>query len=310
MPWIVWARWLQFCAILGYAGLALFWLLRAAQGDDSATYPAWFRKPLLTVIGAGIVAAPLWLWCQTAQMSGGSLLDASRGDLVYVLTATRSGNLVLTRMALLVAALLLGLINGWRRLGYRFGHALLGVAMLGTLAGSGHGMMNVGAAGLVHLSGDVLHLLAAAIWIGALIALLSVLRLATVTRSAADVKEAHRVLSLFSGIGIAVVAVLVLSGLMNSWFLVGPSHVLWLYQSSYGRMLGLKLLLFAAMLAAAACNRFWLLPRLDHAIAAARDPAGALAALRHSLRLETLLALLVLLAVGELQNLTPPAGGG
>ncbi len=153
----------------------------------------------------------------------------------------------------------------------------------------------------MHLSGDMLHLLAAAIWIGALIALLSALGLATRTRSVADVTEAHQALSWFSGIGIAVVTVLALSGLINSWFLIGPSRVLWLYQSSYGRTLGIKLLLFAAMMGAAACNRFWLLPRLDHAIAAARDPASALAALRHSLRLETLLALLVLLAVGELQ---------
>jgi copper resistance protein D len=288
----------------------LFWVLRSAHDDGPAAYPAWFRKPLLAGIGAGIAATPLWLWCQTAQMSGGGLLDVSRGDLVYVLTATRSGTLALTRMALLVAALLLGLFGDWRRPGYRFGHALIGVALLGTLAGSGHGMTDVGVAGLVHLSGDMLHLLAAAIWMGALIALLSVLGLATRTRSAADVTEARRVLSGFSAIGIAVVAVLVLSGLMNSWFLVGPSRVLWFYQSSYGRMLGIKLLLFTAMLGAAACNRFWLLPRLDDAIAAARDPASTLAALRHSLHLEALLALLVLLAVGELQYLTPPVSGG
>ncbi|HMD58313.1 MAG TPA: hypothetical protein VKG66_00915, partial [Steroidobacteraceae bacterium] len=99
MPWIVWARWLQFCAVLGYAGLALFWLLRSAHDDGSAANPAWFRKPLLTGIGAGIAATPLWLWCQTAQMSGGGLLDVSRGDLVYVMTATRSGTLALTRTA-------------------------------------------------------------------------------------------------------------------------------------------------------------------------------------------------------------------
>jgi putative copper resistance protein D len=310
MPWIVWARWLQFCAVLGYAGLALFWLLRSARDDGSLSFPVWFRKPLLTVIGAGIAATPLWLWCQTAQMSGDGLLDVNRGDLVYVLAATRSGTLALTRMTLLVAALLLGLVNEWRRPGYRFSHALIGVALLGTLAGSGHGMMDLGVAGLVHLSGDMLHLLAAAIWFGALIALLSALGVATRTRSAADVTEAHRVLNGFSAIGIAVVAVLVLGGLINSWFLVGPYRVLQLYQSSYGRVLGIKLLLFAAMLVAATCNRFWLLPRLDRAVAAARDPASALAALRHSLRVETLLALLVLLAVGELQYLTPPVGGG
>ncbi|HEX9139505.1 MAG TPA: CopD family protein, partial [Steroidobacteraceae bacterium] len=228
----------------------------------------------------------------------------------YVLTGTHSGTLALTRLALLVAALLLTLIHAWQRPRQQFTHAILGVALLGTLAGSGHGMMDVGVPGLVHLSGDILHLLAGAIWVGALIALLLELNRAIRTRTMADVTEAHRALSWFSGIGIVVVAVLIFSGLINSWFLIGPSRMLRLYHYSYGRMLGVKLLLFAAMLGAAACNRFWLLPRLDHKIAAARDPASALAALRRSLRLETLLALLVLLAVGELQFLTPPVDGG
>jgi copper resistance protein D len=181
--------------------------------------------------------------------------------------------------------------------------------LLGTLAGSGHAMMDMGVAGLVHLSGDVLHLLAAAFWIGAPVALLSAFGQATRTISAADVTEAHRALGWFSGIGIAVVAILVLSGLINSWFLIGRSNLLPLYQSSYGRMLGIKLLLLVAMLGAAACNRFWLLPRFGQVIAAARDPTRSLAALRQSLRVETLLAFVVPWAVGELQNLTPPVAG-
>jgi copper resistance protein D len=310
MPWIVWARWLQFCSVLGYAGLSLIWLLRSTHDERSAPNPVCFRRPSLICIGAGIGATPVWLWCQTAQMSDVSLQDISHRDLIYVLNSTHSGTLAMIRMALLVAGLLLELVTPWRRPRYRFGHALIGVALLGTLAGSGHGMMDSGVAGLVHLSGDMLHLLAAAIWIGALFALLSELKQAARTRLAADVTEAYRALSWFSSIGIAVVAVLALSGLINSWFLIGPSRVLRLYQSSYGQMLGVKLLLFAAMLGAAACNRFCLVPRLDDAIAAARDPASALAALRRSLRLEALVVLLVLLAVGELQYLTPPIGGG
>jgi copper resistance protein D len=310
MSWIVWASWLQFCAVLGYAGLSLCWLLRPAHEDGSAADQIWFRPALLTGIGAGIGATPLWLWCQTAQMGGAGLLEVSRDDLLYVLISTHSGTLALIRSALLVAALLLGLVNPWRRPGYRVAHTLISVALLATLAGAGHGTMDKGTAGLVHLSGDLLHLLAAAIWIGALIGLLSMLGVATRTRSATDVTETQRALSWFSGIGITVVTVLVLSGLINSWFLIGPSRALSLYQTSYGRWLVIKLLLFAAMLGAAARNRFWLLPRFDQKTSAAHDSASALAALRRSLRLELLLALLVLLAVGKLQSLPPPVGGG
>ncbi|HEX9138178.1 MAG TPA: hypothetical protein VF848_00180, partial [Steroidobacteraceae bacterium] len=214
---------------MGYAGLALYGLLRFGHGRSPAANAVSLQKALRAYIGVAITATALWLWCQTAQMSGVGLLEVSRSDLIYVLTGTHSGTLALTRLALLVAALLLALIHAWQRPRQQVSHAILGVALLGTLAGSGHGMMDVGVSGLVHLSGDMLHLLAGAIWVGALIALLLELSRAIRTRTMADVTETHRALSWFSGIGIVVVAVLIFSGLINSWFLIGPSRMLRLY---------------------------------------------------------------------------------
>jgi putative copper resistance protein D len=60
--------------------------------------------------------------------------------------------------------------------------------------------------------------------------------------------------------GIAVVVVVLATGIINAWILVGSWHAL--IVTGYGRLLMLKVVLFAAMLLIAAANRFWLTPRL------------------------------------------------
>jgi putative copper resistance protein D len=103
-----------------------------------------------------------------------------------------------------------------------------------------------------------------------------------------------------------VVALLVLTGLVNSWFLVGPAHLGALLTSAYGLLLGAKILVFAGMLGLAAINRFRLTPGLGAALAGA-PPQAILAALRRSLLLETAAAIAVLALVSLLGTLAPPA---
>ena len=62
-------------------------------------------------------------------------------------------------------------------------------------------------------------------------------------------------------LAIASVAALLGTGIVNAWILVGSLHALLV--TEYGRLLMLKLAVFAIMLAFAAVNRFWLTPRLD-----------------------------------------------
>jgi putative copper resistance protein D len=106
----------------------------------------------------------------------------------------------------------------------------------------------------LHLVRDILHALAAALWIGALTALFGLLAAPPTGRAACQ--SVHRALPGFSGIGSVLVAVLVVIGVINSWILVGPDHALALWTTSYGRLLSLKLVLIAAMLGFAAANRF------------------------------------------------------
>lgn len=101
-------------------------------------------------------------------------------------------------------------------------------------------------------------------------------------------------------------ALLLLTGLVNSWFLVGPDHLSALAPSAYGLLLVAKVVLFAGMLGLAAINRFRLTPGLGAALAGA-PPQAALAALRRSIVLETAAAIAVLALVSLLGTLAPPA---
>src|SRR4029434_11304028 len=69
-------------------------------------------------------------------------------------------------------------------------------------------------------------------------------------------------------VGIASVALLAATGLVNAWFLVGRPAAL--AGTLYGRLLLLKVTLFTVMLTIAAINRMGLMPRIGDAM---RDTA-------------------------------------
>ncbi|MBQ1561232.1 CopD family protein, partial [Caulobacter sp.] len=167
----------------------------------------------------------------------------------------------------------------------------------------GHGAATEGPGGGLHLAADIAHLAAAAVWVGALVFFLG---LAGVSRR--DARQAptfHAALAGFSGIGSGVVAVLVASGLINSWFLVGPMGVAALVRTPYGLLLLLKLVLFGAMVVLAAANRFRLTPALREALVEPAPPSTAVKALRRSLVLELSAAMALVAVVAWLGRLAP-----
>lgn len=129
-----------------------------------------------------------------------------------------------------------------------------------------HGATDEGVSGVVHQSADVLHLLSAGIWLGALPPLIILLNLAD-SGGEVEARNASFGLERFSGIGPLVVAVLILTGFANSLFLIGLENFATAFRQPYIWVLVVKLCLFAAMLALAAANRFRLAPALAHAIA-------------------------------------------
>ena len=145
-------------------------------------------------------------------------------------------------------------------------------------------------AGTVHRAADVLHIWAAAGWIGALAALVH----ACATMRATDLPRVTLMLARFAGMGTVIVALLVVTGMANGVMIVGVADLPALLGSRYGWLLGAKLVLFAGMLGLAALNRWRLTPALE------RSGMGAIAALRLSLAVETSAAMGILMLVGWL----------
>ena len=114
-------------------------------------------------------------------------------------------------------------------------------------------------------------------------------------------------LSGFARVGTWAVAVLVLTGLINSFYLVGWNGLRLLPVTLWGQLLIAKLLLFGAMIGLAALNRFHLTPRFKTADAGHGVANGLL---RHSLLIEFGLAVAVLALVALMGTLAPPASLG
>lgn len=134
----------------------------------------------------------------------------------------------------------------------------------------------------------VLHLLAAAFWVGALVPL----------RRAAFGTDGAVLLHYFGNVAAFGVAVLILAGTSLAWFLSGS--VAALFGTAYGLGLFLKVAIVAMLLGFAAFNKLRLVPGLRAEI------PGAAHALRRSISIEMLAVVLILLATATLTSVTTP----
>jgi copper transport protein len=154
----------------------------------------------------------------------------------------------------------------------------------------------------LNLLAQWLHLLAAGVWAGGLVWLLAGLlnrpRQApqSDTTTADGAVDRVQAVIRFSRLALPVVGVLAVTGLNRALDLAGG----WsgLADTGFGRVLDLKLLLFAGLLVLAARNRYRLLPALA-------GPAGRLDALRRSVTAEIGLVVAMLLAAALLTQLPP-----
>lgn len=306
-PAVVLLRLLQYAGAMILLGSSLFFVSALPRsGEGSAEQIPWARS-LLALAAAGLCASALmWIAGQACLLAGSVAEGLKPETLLAVVTGFNLGKAAVVRtLSAGLAAFLVLTVRPARTAWLVCG--VLGAVATASLAWLGHGAATEGPAGPVHLASDILHSWAAAGWIGALVAFLLLLRVRDPSPEASV--ALHRALYGFSGVGTVLVAVLVATGLINSWFLVTPQHIEGLWSTSYGQLLSLKLLLFAGMLGMAAVNRFRLTPALARALDDPPRPATALAALRRSIVLETAVGFAVLALVAGFGTLAPPAAG-
>ena len=294
---VVGLRWLQFAAAVLALGLPLFQGFGSSEpGPPSARRAAVFAGLVLAVTAMGGLLA------QTAMMAGGWTEGLDPAALGYVVQSTSLGIAHGVRAGLArlgVAAL----IFAWRRKSRGLIAILAFAGAVASFAWSGHGAASEGSLGLLHLAADVVHALAACVWIGALAGFCLLL----IRRSTREAGVTARSLAGFASIGTVTVAVLVITGLINAAFLIGAEGLGRITGSTWGLLLIAKLALFAVMVGLAAHNRFTLTPALSHAVGVQADTAHALRRLRISIGLEMMAGFALLGLVAAMGVQMPPA---
>jgi putative copper resistance protein D len=293
---LVASRFVHFGAVLLLFGITLFpfytWRRDEAPPSAAATR-------VLSVVAAllAIASGAAWFAFTVNSMAGSSDAYLDRETVQFTLTGTDFGRLWVARAAIAIL-LFLALIGSMSQPRVRsVPMAVLSAFLLFSLAGTGHAQTGTGATKWLQAGADAIHLLGAGAWLGGLVPLAIVARWA-------PHDAAERALTRFSGMGYAAVAALLLTGLLNGWFLVGTIDGL--IGTAYGGLLALKVGIFAVMVALAGLNRFRLVPRL----ADERDgERPSLSRLRSHILAEQSLGFAVILIVSFLGTMAPPVSG-
>ncbi len=305
------ARVLYFAATLLVAGVVFFVVFiaapawrDAADGDVAVTvrarlaWMAWFG------LGLALTSGVVWLIVTAAGMSGRPLAQIFDGGVLWtVLAQTTFGRAWLIRfvVACVLAGLFVPFFSAQRNKPSWIDPVvtILAAVLVGAVAWSGHAAGGLGVEAFVHPAADVLHLIAAAAWVGALLPL--AVLFAAAGKDDASISIARTATTRFSTLGIISVGTLLATGLVNTWYLAGSIPAL--TDTKYGHLLLLKIALFLAMVAIAAVNRLRLTPKLLQDGIAANH--AALRQLRRNAGIEALAGAAIIAIVGVLGTLAP-----
>lgn len=238
------ARYLSYLAVALLIGTAVFVL--ACRPQD----PGPLRKPLVagwwTLLASSVALLILRAPYETGT-GPATALDPS--SLTHTLT-TRPGLVLLTRLALLplVAVFLVRLSRRGDGQVSRLLMALGGTLAVGlslTWAAAEHASAGIQVP--LAMTSSALHLLAMAVWLGGLTALLTLLYRGVPVPGSAVTR--------FSRLAFTSVTVLVVTGVYQSWRGLGSWNAL--TDTSYGRLLTVKLAAVVLLLTAAGWSRRW-----------------------------------------------------
>ncbi len=285
-------RLVQFAAAMVLLGVPCFALALAAACPAATKtrqdFELWVRPRLVVGTLAALVSALLWLDLEAGIMANGWGRMLDPGTISTVLFGTVFGRAWCWAPGISAVALVAVAVARARRRKAGLGSCRsLAALQVATLAWAGHAMQP----GVSHLLIMVAHLLAGGLWVGSLPALHHLAAQAR-QRGASEARAAlRRMLPLYSRAGYAAVAVVLVTGLINSLFLVGS--LVALFTTSFGRVLLAKIALVLVMVAIAADNRFIIQPRI---LAVDDVRAVPLSALWRRIALEQRTGVLVLAA--------------
>jgi copper resistance protein D len=302
--WLILTRTIHIGACLLFFGIFAFdrFVATTISANDKTVIDNYWQKRVrifnLVLLPAILLSGVMWFMLVAVTMSGQPLqVEILR----TVWTQTQFGTVWTIRLGFCLAALVITLFFYFLKPNPSFQKNLVWLQLcssgilLGSLAWAGHGQET----STWHLFADVLHLIVAGVWPTGLLPLALLLNklrhLTTPVRWNMVAALAHR----FSTLSLVSVALLVATGFINSWFLVGSfSNLL---EQTYGRWLLAKIILFGFAVSIGAVNLLRLKPRL-----ALENAEGTAAQLQFNIQVELFFSIAVVIIVAVL-GILPPA---
>lgn len=281
------ARFVHYCAALQLCGVACFQALLAPPALRAALDQRSRALSLPTAILL-VASALLWLLVQAAAMGDG-WPDALNLPLQSaVLSSTSFGRVWSWHLAFCLLAAIAAIRPGnWPLL------LLLATLVLCSLGLVGHAAIESGTYGLLNRVSQMLHLLSSAFWLGSLVPLLFCL---CEFRKPGRFVDADTALRRFSGFGHLAVAILLGTGVANTWFVLRGSGLE--PSSLYQQLLGMKIVIVLVMIGLAVVNRYVFVPRIPRGPGISELAHGTVAELAMSGALIGIVAVLGTLAPG------------
>ena len=246
-------RALGYAATLLAAGSVAFARFVASRPQDRMRARRWARAAAVVAVVVTFLSLP----AQGIVVSGSGIGAAADLGVLSGVLSSSFGVGALVRVAALVGLLLL-----WRENGRWMGPLLAAVVAAGSFALDGH-QRSVEPIWLL-AGGDLVHLLAAAVWFAGLVLLTQIVRRGAEDDPVAGAELVRR----FSALASLVLVALTIAGAAMVWPLVRSFSAL--TSTGYGWTLVAKLVLVAVVLGVAAYNRQRLVP----AVMLARVPVG------------------------------------
>ncbi|MCA0373633.1 MAG: copper homeostasis membrane protein CopD [Proteobacteria bacterium] len=296
------AKFLQYVGASGLFGIAFFLIAFVRPHGQPFDQILRLVKRLFAVACVLVlVGAFISLIGYAASMNDLPLNKLTFSQVAEIASTMDVGRFTSSRIVISVVALFL--IFSMRRATYFLKlQCSIGAIILASLAFTGHGAKDEGVNGIIHLGADIAHLLGAGLWIGSLFAFLTLLLME-------KTKEVqllmYDTLSRFSGLGSIIVATIILSGLVNSYFLIGIANITRVFTSPYGILLSVKIGLFSIMVILAALNRFVLTPNLGKSFDDGVINSNIMKPINKSIILETSIGLIVIFLVSIFSSLEP-----
>ncbi len=303
------AKWLLYLSTMAIVGNLLFGAVvwrparRAAQIDQDVAQTPWQLFYNLALIGL-LIASIMGLLVQAGQASGTEIAAPWDAATSGVLFATRYGTLWIARLVLTLALMGLLLRNVVHvQTSPREQRLLFAVALLLSLSIS----LNSHAAGepqpALPVAADVIHLLAASVWVGGLMSFVLGVWSIRKTEPVLRTRFSAQLIPRFSVLALSSVAVLVLTGLYSAALQIGVLDALW--NSLYGRALLVKLLIALSIIGLGAINLLVITPRIRRDAAGPMETPRIADRFRRIVTSEVGLGVVLLLSVGVFTSLPP-----